>query len=110
MIMRHAKGSPVLAGATGLVVYSGRLGNYGKAVRILHGDSISTLYGHLSVSHVQAGQYVRRGQVIGKVGSTGRSSGPHLHYEVRRNNRPRPVAREISRIRKTRAVPDTWEF
>ena len=103
------KGTPVLAGATGIVSYAGRLGNYGNAVRIDHGDSISTLYSHLHVISVADGDYVRRGQIIGQVGSTGRSTGPHLHYEIRRANRPRPVNSEVNRLRKQRGVPKNWE-
>ncbi|MGI9307252.1 MAG: M23 family metallopeptidase [Gammaproteobacteria bacterium] len=104
------RGSPVLAGASGIVDYAGRLGNYGKAVRISHGEGISTLYGHLHAFSVKSGDYVRRGEVIGKVGNTGRSTGSHLHYEVRINNRPRPVHGAIKKIRKARALPPQWAF
>ena len=104
------RGTPVVAGATGLVTYAGRLGNYGNAIRIRHGDGVSTLYGHLRAMHVSPGRYVRRGEVIGEVGSTGRSTGPHLHYEVRVNNRPRPVEGTVKRLRGARAVPKEWEI
>lgn len=104
------RGTPVVAGATGLVTYAGRLGNYGNAIRIRHGEGVSTLYGHLRAMHVKPGRYVRRGEVIGEVGSTGRSTGPHLHYEVRINNRPRPVAGAVKKLRGARAVPAEWEI
>ncbi len=104
------RGSPVVAGATGLVTYAGRLGNYGNAIRIRHGEGVSTLYGHLRAMHVEPGRYVRRGEVIGEVGSTGRSTGPHLHYEVRINGRPRPVAGAVKKLRGARAVPAEWEI
>lgn len=104
------RGTPVVAGATGLVTYVGRLGNYGNAVRISHGEGVSTLYGHLLSASVERGDYVRRGEQVGKVGSTGRSTGPHLHYEVRFNNRPRPVAGAIKKLRQARALPQEWEL
>jgi murein DD-endopeptidase MepM/ murein hydrolase activator NlpD len=78
---------PVLATAAGIVVRSGWAGDYGKAVEIAHSTGYSTLYGHLDAVLVQQGQRVRRGDRVGLVGSTGRSTGPHLHYEVRRGNR-----------------------
>jgi murein DD-endopeptidase MepM/ murein hydrolase activator NlpD len=81
-------GSPIYAAAAGEVFHAGWLGSYGRYIVILHGDSISTLYGHCSVLEVQPGQYVRRGQVIGRVGSTGFSTGPHLHFEVREDGVP----------------------
>ena len=77
---------PVAAGEAGTVVFAGciRYG-YGCHVIINHSEGYQTLYGHLSAYNVSAGQGIGRGQVIGKMGSTGRSSGPHLHFEVRRN-------------------------
>ena len=91
-------GTPVLAAAAGIVTYRGRLGNYGKTVEIYHGSEISTLYGHLSDYRVENGEFVERGQVIALVGSTGRSTGPHLHYEIRRADRPRPYSRAFKEI------------
>lgn len=75
-------GSKVVATADGVVEMAGYYGEYGKAVLIKHPSGYMTLYGHLSEIYVKAGQEVKAGQVIGKVGSTGRSTGPHLHYEV----------------------------
>ena len=76
-------GDAVRATANGTVRTAGWNGGYGKAVDIDHGNGMSTRYGHLSSIDVRAGQFVRAGQLIGKVGSTGRSTGPHLHYETR---------------------------
>jgi murein DD-endopeptidase MepM/ murein hydrolase activator NlpD len=82
------RGTPVRAADEGTVLYAGWYGGYGKLVVIDHGQSVSTLYGHLSEILVTAGQRVARNHLIGKVGSTGYSTGPHLHFEVRRNGKP----------------------
>jgi murein DD-endopeptidase MepM/ murein hydrolase activator NlpD len=79
-------GSPVQAAASGKVTIAGRQRGYGNVVYVDHGAGLSTRYGHLSQINVAVGQTVTRGQTIGLVGSTGRSTGPHLHYEVRINN------------------------
>jgi len=84
---RARHGSPVYATANGKVVKAGRLGGYGKLVEIDHGGGIKTRYAHLSKIKVKLGQRIIKGTIIGKVGSTGRSTGPHLHYEVRRKGR-----------------------
>lgn len=78
-----ARSEPVLATADGVVVHSGWAGEYGKAIEIRHGDRYETLYGHLEKTLVAQGQRVKRGDRVGLVGSTGRSTAPHLHYEVR---------------------------
>lgn len=80
---RAETGDPVRATAAGKVVSSGWSGGYGRMVEIDHGNGLSTRYGHMSEIHVKVGDAVRIGQVIGAVGSTGRSTGPHLHYETR---------------------------
>jgi murein DD-endopeptidase MepM/ murein hydrolase activator NlpD len=80
---RAASGDPVRATANGKVASSGWAGGYGRMVEIDHGNGLSTRYGHLSEILVKVGDPVRIGQVIGEVGSTGRSTGPHLHYETR---------------------------
>jgi len=80
---RAATGDPVRATANGKVASSGWMGGYGRMVEIDHGNGLSTRYGHLSEIHVRVGDIIRIGQVIGAVGSTGRSTGPHLHYETR---------------------------
>jgi murein DD-endopeptidase MepM/ murein hydrolase activator NlpD len=80
---RASMGDPVRATANGKVVSAGWSGGYGRMVEIDHGNGLSTRYGHLSEIHVKIGDQMRIGQVIGAVGSTGRSTGPHLHYETR---------------------------
>ena len=81
------QGQPVLATADGMVSTAAYSGSYGNLVVIDHGYGISTKYGHLSRFSVLSGQAVRRGDVIGYVGSTGRSTNPHLHYEIWVNGR-----------------------
>ncbi|HEX5875046.1 MAG TPA: M23 family metallopeptidase [Pyrinomonadaceae bacterium] len=81
-------GAPVVAGASGRVSFVGWQNGYGQLVIVDHGGGLTTRYGHLSSIDVQLDQTVSRGQLLGKVGSTGRSTGPHLHYEVRINDQP----------------------
>ena len=76
-------GAPVVAAGPGMIVSSGWLGGYGKAIVIQHNGIQQTLYGHLSEVFVQPGQRIEQGMVIGRVGSTGNSTGPHLHFETR---------------------------
>jgi murein DD-endopeptidase MepM/ murein hydrolase activator NlpD len=80
---RASIGDPVRATANGKVVTAGWAGGYGRMVEIDHGNGLSTRYGHLSQINVKVGEHVKIGQVVGEVGSTGRSTGPHLHYETR---------------------------
>jgi murein DD-endopeptidase MepM/ murein hydrolase activator NlpD len=81
-------GTPIYATADGTVLESGwNSGGYGNLVKLDHGRGIETRYGHLSQMHVRAGQRVKRGEMIGRMGSTGRSTGSHLHYEVRIDGR-----------------------
>ena len=79
-------GAPVVAGASGIVSFVGWQNGYGQLVVVDHGDGLTTRYGHLSHIDVELNQTVSRAQLLGKVGSTGRSTGPHLHYEVRIND------------------------
>lgn len=81
-------GSPIIAPADGTVVFADFLGGYGRAVVLDHGHGITTRYGHLASFAVAAGQFIHRGDTIGHVGLSGRSTGPHLHYEVRINDTP----------------------
>lgn len=81
-------GTPIYATADGIVVVAKWVRGYGNGIYIDHGNGITTRYGHLSRIDVAEGQAVKRGQHIGLVGSTGRSTGPHLHYEVRINGQP----------------------
>lgn len=83
-----AYGSPVKGAASGKVIFAGVKGGYGNCVIIEHGNGLATLYGHLSEILVEANDQVKVGQIIAKSGNTGRSTGPHLHYEVHKNNQP----------------------
>ncbi|MFN0263337.1 M23 family metallopeptidase [Tepidamorphus sp. 3E244] len=86
---RARRGEQVAASGAGKIVRAGRLGGYGKVVEIDHGEGLVTRYAHLSKIDVKLGDTVAPGDPIGKVGSTGRSTGPHLHFEVRRNGNAR---------------------
>ncbi|NJO72942.1 MAG: peptidoglycan DD-metalloendopeptidase family protein [Leptolyngbyaceae cyanobacterium RM1_406_9] len=81
-------GSTIQAADAGVVIFSGWYGGYGNAVVISHGGSLTTLYAHASELYVSQGQTVQQGQAIAAVGSTGFSTGPHLHFEVRQNGEP----------------------
>ena len=81
-------GTPVVATAEGTVQQAGRDGAYGNSVEVNHGSGLVTKYAHMQRFVVEQGQWVRRGQVVGYVGMTGRATGPHLHYEVRLNGVP----------------------
>ena len=81
------RGESVLAPASGTVVKAGWTGGYGNMIEVSHGNGLTTRYGHLSKIDVAVGDTITRGQLIGYVGSTGRSTGPHLHYELRLNDR-----------------------
>jgi murein DD-endopeptidase MepM/ murein hydrolase activator NlpD len=88
MDLAAAAGTPIVAAADGKVVSAGWSGGYGQLVAIVHSGGIETKYGHMSRIAAYAGEQVRRGEVIGYVGSTGLSTGPHLHFEVMKNGRP----------------------
>lgn len=81
-------GAPIFAAAKGKVAFVGRRAGYGNCVEIDHGNGLRTRYAHMSAFRARVGQPVNAGQVIGAVGSTGRSTGPHLHFEVRLHNQP----------------------
>ncbi len=81
-------GTPIVAPAQGTVTMAARDGAYGNSVEINHGGGIVTKYGHMQRWVVQPGQWVKRGEIIGYIGMTGRTTGPHLHYEVRLNGVP----------------------
>ena len=82
------RGTPVVAAGDGTIIYAGTKGGYGNYVMINHHNGYKTVYAHLSKITTHVGHRVRQGQVIGAVGSTGRSTGPHLHHEVHYQNRP----------------------
>jgi murein DD-endopeptidase MepM/ murein hydrolase activator NlpD len=81
-------GATIAAAADGRVIFAGEEGGYGNVVIIDHGNDLATLYGHCSQIFVATGQDVQRGQAIAAVGSTGHSTGPHLHFEVRVGGSP----------------------
>lgn len=81
------RGDVIVAPANGVIVKAGWQGGYGNMIEIDHGNGLTTRYGHLSKIEIQNGDTVTRGQIIGFVGSTGRSTGPHLHYELRLNDK-----------------------
>lgn len=90
-------GTPIHAPADGAVVYAGSSNGNGKSLILDHGEGITTLYAHLSKIHVKTGQRVSKGQVIANVGNTGKSTNPHLHYEVRVNKIPIDPRRNLIR-------------
>lgn len=81
-------GAPIFSAAKGKIAFVGRRPGYGKVVEVDHGNGLRTRYAHMSAFRARVGQTVAAGQVIGAVGSTGRSTGPHLHFEVRLHGRP----------------------
>ena len=82
------RGTPILSAADGKVVFSGRMGGYGNVIKIKHKDNYLTLYAHQSRRKAKVGDIVKAGQIIGYVGNTGRSTGPHLHFGLYKNGRP----------------------
>jgi murein DD-endopeptidase MepM/ murein hydrolase activator NlpD len=99
--LRGDLGEPVRATATGKVTIAGRQRGYGNVVEISHGNGLTTRFGHLSEISVKIGQVVRIGEIVGKIGSTGLSTGPHLHYETRINGKavdPQKFLRAGSRL------------
>lgn len=84
----HAKyGDPVYAAANGKIVFTGVSGGYGNLIVVAHGNGYQTYYGHLSKIYAKTGQRVHRGSLIGRVGATGRVTGPHLHFEIRKGGK-----------------------
>jgi len=86
--MAAKRGTVIRAAESGKVIHSGRLGAYGKVVIVKHQGDYRSVYAHASKTHVHKGQFVDRGDKIAEVGSTGRASGPHLHFEIRRRESP----------------------
>ncbi|WP_372518959.1 M23 family metallopeptidase [Candidatus Ruminimicrobiellum ovillum] len=84
----NKKNTPILATADGVVAFSGWLRGYGNVITIEHGKKYRTVYAHLAKSLVKKGEFVTKGQEIAKMGNTGRSTGPHVHYELHLNKRP----------------------
>ncbi|MBI2889673.1 MAG: peptidoglycan DD-metalloendopeptidase family protein [Nitrospirae bacterium] len=86
--LRAAEGEPVRAAASGIVLFAGEKPGYGRMVEILHADGFTSLYAHLSGTRVERGEFIERGRILGEAGETGRSTGPHLHLEFKRNGTP----------------------
>ena len=100
-------GQPILAAAGGRVTHAGWKSGYGKAVEVTHGNGLMTRYAHLSRIDVRAGQRIEQGLQLGAMGSTGRSTGTHLHFEVRLNGRainPRPFLEANTDVLKVKAI------
>jgi murein DD-endopeptidase MepM/ murein hydrolase activator NlpD len=98
-------GSPVVATADGIVLHASPDAGYGNEILLDHGDGFATRYGHLSRISVAVGQEVKQGQIIGRVGMTGKTTGPHLHYEVLVHESPvnpvkylRPYSYELAQL------------
>ncbi|MFP6654523.1 MAG: LysM peptidoglycan-binding domain-containing M23 family metallopeptidase [Myxococcota bacterium] len=83
-----SRGTPIYASESGRVIHSGRMSGYGKVVIVKHAGAFRTVYAHASRLLVRKGAFVERGQKIALVGSTGRSTGPHVHFEIRRSEKP----------------------
>jgi murein DD-endopeptidase MepM/ murein hydrolase activator NlpD len=81
-------GTPVYSTAEGTVIFAGWSSGYGRLIKIQHENGIETRFGHLNAIRVEVGQRVSRGDRIGDMGNSGRSTGPHLHYEIRVNGEP----------------------
>jgi len=94
-------GAPIYAAAKGVISFAGQKSGYGNCIEVTHADGIITRYAHMSAFRAHLGQQVSPGQTIGAIGSTGRSTGPHLHFEVRVNDRPinpRPFLEAIAHV------------
>ena len=105
------RGTPVRATADGVVVHAAYMSGYGRLVVIDHGNGIRTYYAHLSRFTVIAGQEIRRGEILGNVGSSGRVTSPHLHYEVRRGGNPlNPYTYHLGKSTVARAVKPDFPF
>jgi murein DD-endopeptidase MepM/ murein hydrolase activator NlpD len=94
-----AQGTEIRAVAAGEVVFAGKRGGYGNVVEIRHDDGVHTTYAHASAIHVQKGDRVEAGESVADVGSTGHSTGPHLHLEVHRHDRPIDPQRYLQELR-----------
>ena len=89
-------GDPVLAVAAGIVTFSGRRAGFGRLVEVTHGNGYVTRYAHCHELKVEVGQMVRKGDAVATIGSSGRSTGPHVHFEVLRNGRQIDPTRFVS--------------
>ncbi len=96
MDIANSKGTPIRVTADGTVMFSGWRGTFGRVVVVNHGHGYSTIYAHNFRNLVKAGEKVKRGQIIALMGSSGLSTGSHLHYEVRFNRRPQNPIKYIT--------------
>ncbi len=104
-------GTPVKAAADGLVTYAQYFGGYGRLVIVAHNSGMQTYYAHLSKFDVIAGQEIRQGELVGRVGSTGKTTAPHLHYEVRVGGAPvNPYRYLIRSVTATQTVKSDFQF
>lgn len=104
------RGTPVRATADGVVMHAAYMSGYGRLVVIDHGNGLSTYYAHLARFEVIAGQEIRRGEILGTVGSSGRVTSPHLHYEVRRGGNPVNPGTYLEKAMIARAVKPDFPF
>jgi murein DD-endopeptidase MepM/ murein hydrolase activator NlpD len=107
---RGPRGAPIYAAARGVVSFVGQRSGYGNCVEITHGEGVVTRYAHMSAFHAHTGEQVKAGEQIGAIGSTGRSTGPHLHFEVRINDRPvnpRPFLEARNHVSQKAVVDNT---
>jgi len=103
------EGTPIFAAAGGVVVTAEKHQGYGNMVKIDHGNGLATLYGHASRLYVKVGDLIKRGQTIAAVGSTGRSTGPHLHFEVHVNGQPKNPAKYLADVKPGSPLADLTE-
>lgn len=97
--IRGAQGVSIRAAASGRVVFSGTIGGYGRTIVIYHGDGVSTIYAHNEVNLRDVGERIRQGQIIARLGQSGRATAPHLHFEVRKHGRPlNPMSFSFTRV------------
>jgi murein DD-endopeptidase MepM/ murein hydrolase activator NlpD len=94
------RGTPIRAGASGYVLFAGPLGEYGTTTVIGHGGGVVTLYAHQDSSSIDVGDHVACGDIVGRVGTSGRSTGPHLHFETRTNGTPEDPLEFYSRVQR----------
>lgn len=98
------KGTHIVAADSGSVIYEGRMRGYGKIIVLKHSGGHHTIYAHNRAHHVSKGDKVSRGQVIAQVGATGRATGPHVHFEIRVNNKVRDPARYLQWVNRARVA------
>jgi murein DD-endopeptidase MepM/ murein hydrolase activator NlpD len=101
------RGTDIVASEDGEVIFSGNMKGYGKLIVIKHDDGYHTVYAHNSKNSVSKGEEVKRGEAIAEVGNTGRSSGPHLHFEIRKNNKVRDPAYYLPLVKRVQLAKNS---